>query len=177
MTKPTIDSASVMAVRVLHVIESLQPRAGSVAISLPGLLRVLETRGINCTVVARDSAGWMDKSIGVNAFDPTTTAQLVKQAQVVHSHGWGDDLSRRVAELAQKAGKPFVISPLGALGVAQQPGRGWFDGWRRRLRDRSIVRRAAGLVVLNQDEEKQLRTDTGHHHIALLPKTIRALPG
>ena len=169
MTKPTLDSASVMAVRVLHVIESLQPRAGSVAISLPGLLRVLETRGINCTVVARDSAGWMDKSIGVNAFDPTTTAQLVKQAQVVHSHGWGDDLSRRVAELAQKAGKPFVISPLGALGVAQQPGRGWFDGWRRRLRDRSIVRRAAGLVVLNQDEEKQLRTDTGHHCITLLP--------
>ena len=79
---------------VLHVTNSLEPDAGTIGVCLRGLFEVLQKQGIEST-----SATVAD--------DNESLKSLTAAANVVHIHGWGDELSRRAAKTALGADKPI----------------------------------------------------------------------
>lgn len=140
---------------ILHVIESVEPEAGSVAVSLRGLVQALAERGIESESVTRVEAA---------AADP-----LVHQASVVHLHGWGTGLARRMARVARQTGKPYVVSPLGSLTAEPYHKRGWRDKLRGLLGSNSLIRGAAAVTALNAAEQQALRANRLNVNARVLP--------
>ncbi len=140
---------------IIHVIESLEPEAGSVAVSLRGLTQALVERGIEAASVTRAEAA---------AADP-----LVHKASVVHLHGWGTELARRMAHAARRAGRPYVISPLGSLIAGPYRKRGWRDKLRGLLGNSSLIRGAAAVTALNAAEQQALRAGGLNVNARVLP--------
>ena len=144
-----------MVLRVVHVVESLEPEAGSVAVALRGLLDALEARGIEAEAVT--------------AFEPGAADQLVRGAVVVHFHGWGTALARNMAGAARKAGTPYVISPLGLLSTGPYHQKGWRDRIREFLYENKLVRAAAAITALNARDQQALRAADLNARIQVLP--------
>ncbi len=151
-----------MAVRVLHVVESLSRRAGCVSISVVDLAVTLGARGGDQYLIARDGG---DGGVGVDGVGVCAWGDLDRwlgEVDVVHLHGYaagsGRDVSlRRVVEKATGAGVGVVFSPLGAMGDGRVSEMGWFA--RRRLRGiRWLAREASVVTVLNGFEGEQVRS-------------------
>ncbi len=154
-----------MALRVLHVVESLGPEAGSPAVSLSGLPDALRASGVDSETVTCDDNG-------ADAFDQAGARRLVEQADLVHLHGWGHRLQRTVAGAAHRAGKPYVLSPLGALCNGIHNKKRWRDRLRTLLMEKRLVQRAAAVTALNEPEEFELRAGRVHPNIVPLPYGI-----
>lgn len=157
-----------MGLRVLHAVESLNPVAGSVAIALPGLFRALRDNGLSSTVVTCDGSSLTSEHATVVGCDSSRVIEILADADVVHFHG----LSSSLARLSRRGGKPYVISPLGALsrsstGPNRKPSLGRrFSAWMDRRR---VVRSAGAIAVLNDAEAAAIQ---GARHGA----TIQSLP-
>ncbi len=154
-----------MALRVLHVVESLSCEAGSPALSLSGLPDTLRASGVDSETVTFD-----DKSAG--AFDQAWAGRIVESADLVHLHGWGCRPQRTVAVAAHRAGKPYVISPHGALCDGIYNKKGWRDRLRAWLTEKRLVQKAAAVTALNEPEEYELRRGHVHPNIVRLPYGI-----
>ena len=162
-----------MAAYVLHVVESLRPEAGSVAVSLPGLLEQLHLNGIESGIIAEDraaGAGWRQYT---SSLDQTAQSggltHLVEQAKIVHLHGWGHRLARTVANTARRVGKPYVISPHGWLSGQTCNRKGLSDKLRAWLTENPLVKKAAAVTAMNESEEHELRTRRVNPNIVSLP--------
>lgn len=158
-----------MAIRVLHVIESLVPEAGSVGALLPGLFAALRANDVQSEVVvaAGDTVG--DIRIPVHAGAASEIDALLDRHDVIHIHGWGNDLARLVAASACKAEKPYVLSPHGSLCEGPHSARTWTKRLRGLFRDNRLIRDAAGIVALNDAEAHDLRDRGGHANVMVLP--------
>ena len=152
---PTIPP--IMSIRVLHVVESLVPEAGSVAVSLPGLWTALQPHGIASVTVSLDRNATLPDGVTHTVFDPHETVRLVRDAGVVHFHGWGTDLGRRLATAARKVGRPYVVSPLGSLSEGPNCKRSWRARLRRLLGGNRLISQAALVTVLNTKERQSLQ--------------------
>jgi glycosyltransferase involved in cell wall biosynthesis len=139
--------------RVVHIVESLQPSAGSIAICVEGLLRALREAGVDSEAI--DAAGGLDEAI--------------RGANLLHVHGWGYELAGRAARTARKFGKPYVLSPLGSLTPGPHNRKGLGDKLRLFFGERSLVRGAAALAALNTEDDRRLRAANVHPNIRLLP--------
>jgi glycosyltransferase involved in cell wall biosynthesis len=141
---------------ILHVVDSLEPEAGTIGICLPGLFEVLQERDIASTSITIRDGG-------------TPLRPLIEAADVVHIHGWGDELPRRAAKTALSVNKPYVISPLGAM----TPGPHHKRSWREKLRalggERGLIRNAAALLALNDREASDLSRRRVHRSVRFLP--------
>jgi hypothetical protein len=146
-----------MGTRILHVVESLAPEAGSVAVSLVGLFRALRTRDIEPVVVSSQPDDAASDGIRLHSSDKANTSQLVDEANLVHIHCWGTPLARATAAAARRAHRPYVISPYGALTPGPHNRAGVGDRLRRLLRDNGLIRRAAAVTALNEPEARDLR--------------------
>lgn len=149
-----------MTLRVLHTVESLREDAGSVAICLPGLFDSLHSHAIESKVMTFDRNEEAHNAISVpvlrdSLIDLKTTG-LHKDVDIVHIHGWGYPLAHNVAKEARKLGRPFVISPYGALTDGAEPGVGWKKRVRAWFGDRKVVRAAAAITAINETEEHAL---------------------
>ncbi|MCK4657931.1 MAG: glycosyltransferase [Phycisphaerae bacterium] len=158
-----------MSMCVLHVVESLEPEAGSIAIALAGLFAVLEKHGIKSQAVTLDSSGEGVCDVDHTTFAPRMAAQLVGEADVVHVHGWGTELARSAARAAQKAGKPYVISPLGALAHGRYNKKGWRGKLRGLLSENKLLRQAVAITALNTLEQQTLQADGINACVCVLP--------
>jgi glycosyltransferase involved in cell wall biosynthesis len=142
-----------MSVRVLHVLESVDPEAGSVAVCLGGLHAALAARGLESAVVTAHA----------------DAVRIPDGADVVHIHGWGHELAPRMAAAALKARKPYIVSPHGALTYGPYNRPTWKDRVRFAWRTRRLVRGAACVTFLNTLEEQDLHVRRVHPHIRALP--------
>ncbi|MCH7527017.1 MAG: glycosyltransferase, partial [Planctomycetes bacterium] len=149
-----------MGLRVLHAVESLQPDAGSVAIVLPGLLRALNALSIDPAVVTLDAVPPEWDRATAATLDSPRGRQLVTDADLIHVHGLAPPMVRALVPLVRRAGKPLVISPLGALGPSSM-GVDKAPPFGRRMSDwlhrRRTVRHAAAFAVLNDAESHHVR--------------------
>ncbi len=154
-----------MTVRVVHVVESLEPEAGSVAISLRGLLAALPEAGVESTTVTLDA--------GIaGGFDPSAVTQKVDRSDIVHVHGWSHKLARTAARAAVKLGKPYVISPHGALANGVYTRKSWRGKLRTVLSENRLIRRAAAVTALNETEKRDLRSAKISANIIHLPSGL-----
>jgi glycosyltransferase involved in cell wall biosynthesis len=85
--------------RVLHVVESLAPRAGRIEAHLQGLMTVLDSMGISA------------QCCGLNSSDDID--QRVAESDIIHVHGLGP-LRKRV-DASRLLRRPCVVSPHGQL--------------------------------------------------------------
>ncbi len=168
-----LESRPVMTMRVLHVIESSMPDAGTAAIGLCGLCDALRAVGIESAIVSGEGAtdfGRCDAVGAVNQpFQSKPATHLVRQADLVHLHGWRSPVVRSLATAARRRDKPYVISPHGVLCNGTYNRRRWQDTMRGWLGENRLVRRAAAVVALNELEEHKLRGGGVNANIALLP--------
>ena len=142
-----------MSLCVLHVLESLNPDAGSVAVCLGGLPDALSARGQQARTVA----------------PPGDPARILDGVDVVHIHGWTYEFAYQAAAAALKAGKPYVVSPHGALTYGPYHKLTWKERLRIAWRTRRLVRGAACVTALNPVEERDLHTQRIHPRIRVLP--------
>ncbi len=142
-----------MSLCVLHIVESADPDAGSIAVCLRGLHNALAARGLQSVSIA----------------PPAEASQALDSAGVVHIHGWGYEFARQMAVAARQARKPYVLSPHGALTHGPYNRRTWRDRLRFLWRTRRLVRGAAWATALNALEEQDLHARRIHPHIHVLP--------
>ncbi len=162
-----------MTVRVLHVVESLKPEAGSVAISLRDLFPVLREHDVASTVATLDpDVGAPLDGAEVHIFDRATAGRLVEGVDVVHVHTWRCDLARALAHAAWRARKPYAISPHGLLGRGPYQRVGWREQLRNWLDAAALIRRAHVVTAVNDQELSGLRHQRVHRDCRLLPYGI-----
>lgn len=136
--------------RIVHVVESKSPSAGSVWVCLRGLARQLGALQIAATAV--DSGSEL--------------AAEVSKTDLVHIFGWNYPNAIKAAQLAKISGKPMVLSPMGGL-TFKSPGL--FDRIRRRFNERPLIRSARSLTAVHECESQSLRADHAQADIRLLP--------
>ena len=164
-----------MGMRILHVVGSLEPQAGSVAVLLPGLFAALEARGIESRVVTAAGAGRPSqedprpKDPRIAGYDEADPSALVRDADVVHLHGWNGAPARAMAALARKLGRRYVISPLGDLAEQGLERTTWRQRIGKAITQKQLVRRAAAITAVNDTEERDLAGRRVHSRIRPLP--------
>jgi glycosyltransferase involved in cell wall biosynthesis len=143
----------------------MRPEAGSVAVSLSGLLGALRAHDVESEIVASDG--------GSNgALDQAASTEAVKSADVVHLHGWGYPIARAAARAARRAKKPYVISPHGMIGDDKRKSKRLRQRLRVLLTDNPLIRKAAAVTALNESEERALRARRIRPRIVRLPYGI-----
>ncbi len=153
-----------MSLRILHVVESLQPEAGSVAISLAGLTEALTRNGLDSTMITLDDVLSGGTSGAAIPLDKEAT-----RVDLVHVHGWNPDTVSNVARIVRAAARPHVISPLGGLTDGPYNRKGWRQRFRFALKERKLIRQAAMLTALNDAERQNLETRKMHRRVEILP--------
>ena len=122
--------------RVLHVISSLDPRAGGTVACLMGWVSALARAGVNVDLASTWSKGDDQSNVqylqraGVNVHligpavprvlswhkdIPSILTPLIEAADVVHIHALWEEIQYQAARIAQRIGKPYVITPHGML--------------------------------------------------------------
>ena len=158
-----------MGLQVLHVVDSLKPEAGSVAISLRGLFGALRQGGVESEVIVRETTGvGDDDGVRVTPIESFSKGQ-VRDADVVHLHGWDHRLAPLLAGGARKAGKPYVVSPIGTQARGPYERRSWKDRLRDWLSDNKLIRGAAIVAAVNEQEQRDLRERKVNGNVTLLP--------
>ena len=121
--------------RILHVISTIDARAGGPATALVGLATAQKRVGLDVSMLATATAGESDdaaqalraSSVNVDIVGPCTMPlcrhpqivptlqRLMPQADVVHIHALWEEVQFQAAKLARTLGKPYVISAHGML--------------------------------------------------------------
>ncbi len=138
---------AVMSLRVLHAVESTECEAGSVAIALGDLTDTLDGVGVVCETIAR-----------TNEAD---VPDRVRGADLVHIHGAGGAFACGVADAARRAGRPYVVSPLGAFCGDGFEKTGWWKRLKASSHRRRLLKGAAAVCVLDAFEAAVVRA-SGH---------------
>lgn len=159
--------------RMIHVIPSLKPEAGSVAISLAGLFSALKSHDIDCEMITLDSENVFsnrdDNEFQVHRFDSDDAARLLQQADLIHLHGWDQEICKPAAAIARKSHTPYLISPHGQLTEGRYHSMGWRDKLRGILGENKLIQSAAALVTSNKTESIDLSSRNIHTNIRELP--------
>lgn len=158
-----------MTLRILHVAPSFLPEPGSVGVCLRGLFSALETRGIESQAFAADGSEAAWKDVGNAAQEPDDVLARVSRVDIVHLHGCDPSLTRSVARAARRNGKPYVVSPHGALTPGRYTRRTWKDKVQAAFGTRRWIRRASALIALNEKEAADLRKRRVHSKVVTLP--------
>lgn len=158
-----------VSLRVLHVVTSLEPEVGSIAISLRGLFRPLATAGVSSAVLVARPAPAELEGAAVHLATRQEAADRVANADVIHFHGYDWRLVQLLRPALRAAAKPYVVSPLGALGPNPRQKARWSERLRSWVADRRFCRGAARVAVLGDRE----RTDVLRRGIT---DRVRVLP-
>lgn len=149
-----------MKLRIVHVIESLQPRAGSLALALPGLIDYLERQDVENDVIALDLAA---------AYGCAAIESAVQRASVVHVHGWNPEGLRNAAAFARNNRRAYIVSPCGDATVGRIRKRTWGCRMKDLLGGDRVLKGAALVTAINEFERTQLADERVHARVELLP--------
>src|SRR5688572_5710491 len=129
-----IEPTRMSPLRILHVNSGIDPVAGGTAAALSGLAKAQARAGLDVSVVATwvsaagegavkdlEAAGLRVRSI--RATDPMSRSPEIRPvvegmaagADVVHIHAMWEEIQHRAARIAQRLGKPYVMTPHGML--------------------------------------------------------------
>ena len=146
-----------MATKVLHVVRSLAPAAGSIAISLPSLFRRLGEAGRESVVLTSDTHPTScDHATVICSSDAHERAILVADADVIHLHEVGE-VQKAIAGMVDGTSTPVILSPLGALEPDQFDRMGWWKRRRARHSVRGMIDAVDCLAALNDRELRHLQ--------------------
>ncbi len=143
-----------MPLRILHVVESMSPEAGSVTVCLRGLVDSLSATEANSRIAAPGDAGIDD---------------AIRSVDLVHIHGWGHQFARAAARAAQKSARPYVISPHGVLFRSALRAPSWPSRVTAAIRPDRLLAGAAALAGVNESETSDLLSRQVHPNVVPLP--------
>jgi len=126
-----------ITLRVLHVVESDAPEAGSATILVAGLVAALRRSGVESQMCAAESP----------TFDGV---------DLVHLHGWETAAAYRAAVCCRRAAVPYVVSLLGSIQSRALARRGPWTRVRQWWVDRGGLAAAAAWVVSNSAEREPI---------------------
>ncbi len=161
--------------RVIQVIEAIDSQAGSLELLLSGLFAALRGRDVESPVVRLNTKPLGESreagptALAAIPFDPRTAAGLFKNADLMHLHGWSGQAARRAAALARETGTPYVISPCGALSNKRHVRPPWRERLRAWFSDKALLRHAAAITAINEEEQCDLRAQELNEAVTLLP--------
>ncbi len=158
-----------MSIRVAHIVDSLEPCAGSIAVALEGLLRTLQRADIHSTVITRQPWQSSPPNVPAISVDDPAASRAVTDCDCLHFHGLVPSMSTRIAAAARRAKKPMVVSPLGAFSPNPYAESSWPKRAQRWNRDRTVVARAAVIATLNEAEANDVRLRWPTKSITVLP--------
>lgn len=178
----------VAMLRILHVVQSLDPAWGGIARVLPELAAGLTQHGVR-SIVATLAGGRYgapadisgvdvrpfvasDGRLGRSAAFARAITSLVNDADVVHLHGLWTYQNWKAAAAARSKGKPYVVSPHSMMMPwAWQRSRlkKRFAGW---LFEHRNLRRAACLHALAEGEARHMRELGFNERIEIIPNGL-----
>ncbi len=139
-----------MLLRTLHIAESFEAKTSNIAGSLLGLDSALCQHDLEPSYCATTTVS----DFQVSSLNSLST--LIAEAQLVHIHGWGSDISRTAARMALKLGRPYLISSLGTLVLHTFTRESRVTRLRSWLSDRRLIKGALSLTALNEPERDEL---------------------
>lgn len=147
-----------MVIRILQILDSDRPDAGSIAASLHGQQTALAALDVESVVAsANGSNHQLDWRGSFDTFD------------AVHVFGWGYPLASQVIALAMQARKPYVLTPVGALCARSDARPTLGSRIRSMLGDRRKIRGACAITTFNERENRELRSKLLADNIVDLP--------
>jgi glycosyltransferase involved in cell wall biosynthesis len=181
--------------RILHVISSLDRKAGGPPVALAGLARAQAELGANVAVVATYGAG-ADTSladelraagVSVTLIGPATgklqrhpeikqtLRRLIGDADAVHIHTLWEEIQHQAACIARDLNRPYVFVPHGMLDPWSLSQSKWakrtFLAWRVK-RD---LNGAMFIHALNRDEARLIEPLGIHAPCEIIPNGIDAI--
>ncbi len=158
-----------MSQRILHVVASLVPQAGSLGVVLPGLFRALTAEGWEPSAAVLDGQCRVKANCPVRAGDKTEVNGLVGQAELVHIHGCAGSGTALFAKAAQRQGKPYVLAPLGAFATSSSTQRSLSQRLFGARSEKTMLRSTACVHAINKLEATELAGLVPTERIKILP--------
>ncbi len=175
--------------RILHVVQSLDPSWGGIARVLPLLAAELGKAGEQCRIatLSGDRFGVPPEVAGVEVlpFEPRAKSplgrsgqfnaeikSLVAAADVVHLHGLWTGQNWAAGKAARKLGRPYIMTPHSMM----MPWSWHRSRWKKRpigwLFEHANLRHAACLHALAQDEADHMLALGFNDNIEVIPNGI-----
>ncbi len=153
--------------RILQVIASLDQSQGGPPRTVVGLGKALASRGLHIGILARGAAGWQEEELQPPANSEGSLSlylrpsarqlfaegcQLLSKYDMIHFHGMWHPVGGLLQLRCQAQGRPYIISPHGELDVWPMQQKWLKKRLHLALVGRRLVRRAAALHLLNEEE-------------------------
>lgn len=176
--------------KILHVVQSLDPAWGGIARALAELTKVLSAHGEICRIAtlaggrygsAPDIDGVevlrfeaSESKLGRSAEFNRRIGQLVADADVVHLHGLWTGQNWSAGKAARQADKPYIMTPHSHM----MPWAWKRSAWKKRpagwLFEHKNLRRAACLHALADGEAAHIRELGFTERVVVVPNGIHA---
>jgi len=177
-----------VALRILHVVQSLDPAWGGIARVISELSVGLTKRGVTCRVATLAGGRYgtpmavegvevrtypaSEGSLGRSAEFNRAIGGLVAEADVVHLHGLWQAQNGSAGKAARRAGKPYVMTPHSMM-MPWAWGRSWWKkrpiGW---LFEHTNLRRAATIHALAAGEAEAIRALGFNSRVTTIPNGV-----
>jgi glycosyltransferase involved in cell wall biosynthesis len=176
--------------RILHIVQSLDPAWGGIARVLPCLASELAAAGDTCRI-ATLSGGRFGNAPDVPGVEVSRFAcppnsrlgrsgdfnsripELVRDADVVHLHGLWTGQNWSAGKAARRAGRPYIMTPHSMM-MPWAWARSWWKkrpiGW---LFEHKNLRQAACLHALADGEAQHMRALGFNDRIEVIPNGLR----
>jgi glycosyltransferase involved in cell wall biosynthesis len=158
--------------RILHVVSTIDARAGGPAVAVVGLATAQQRVGLDVSMLATATAGESDDAakalrangVNVEIVGPCTMPlcrhrqivptlqRLMPQADLVHIHALWEEVQFQAAKLARQLGKPYVISAHGMLDPWSLAQSKWKKKLYLMLRMRRYLDGAAAIHFTSKSE-------------------------
>jgi glycosyltransferase involved in cell wall biosynthesis len=161
--------------RILHTIDSLNPKTGGPARTVPALVSALVENGVEVDLWARDLPDTFTPPPGVEVRTGSLEAWLTRgtsRPDVWHDHGIWLRSNHETSRLADRFDIPRVVSPRGMLEPWALGHRRWKKKLAWELYQRADLRRAAALHATAQTEADQFRRLGLRNPITVIPNGI-----
>src|SRR5688500_4459003 len=182
--------------RVLHVIPSISPRRGGPSVAMTLMARGLTQAGVDVQVVTTDDDG-ADRRAAPPVPDHAGRFQVfprdlsaytvsrglvrwiakhVNEFEVVHTHAVFSHTSNAAARIAQRAGVPTIIRPLGTLAPYGLRQHALLKRFSLTVIERPLLGRAAAVHCTSASEEHELRPLDAGWRTIVIPLGVEAPP-
>ncbi|MBN2559905.1 MAG: glycosyltransferase [Phycisphaerae bacterium] len=177
--------------KILHVVQSLDPSWGGIARVLPALASELASAGEECRIATLSGARFGTApdvhAVEVLRFAPNKNCRLgrsrefsrripslVRDADVVHLHGLWTGQNWAAGKAARRIGRPYIMTPHSMM----MPWAWQRSRWKKRpvgwLFEHKNLRRAARLHALAEGEAEHMRTLGFNDHIEVIANGVHA---
>lgn len=177
-----------MAIKVLHVVQSLDPSWGGIARVVPELATGLRDVGVESRIATLAGGRYgtppanmavpvqtfvaSDGARGRSAAFNRSIHELTAEADVVHLHGLWQDQNWSAGSAARKLGRPYIMTPHSMM----MPWAWRASAWKKRpigwLFEHRNLRRAARLHALALGEAEHMRALGFNRNIETIPNGI-----